>query len=392
MKDIAIEHAKDRQASQKVRDVGANQLISWGLLSVDSEGVTHPTNGYIYLTGQDPSRSLIQCGVFKDSNRTVFIDKRSYTGPLWQQVEDAFQFVLRSIHLGNRLNGVYREDYYELPPKSIRELIINAVMNRSLLSSSNIQVAVFDNRLEITSPGGLMPGVTISLMKEGFSKIRNKALAHAFLYMNLIEEWGTGIPKLIQEMQERNLREPEFIDMESAFRVNLYRPAMGGQLKDKFVIEPVESQSEPVEPDNATLKPEDATLKPENATLKPEDATLKPENATLKPEDATLKPENATLKPENATLKPENATLKPNVPNSQERLQKSPVSISDAERKVLQILAISPLLTQTELAQKSGISIFTIKRMLPELRKKGLIKRTGSRRDGKWEVLLGDLC
>ena len=189
------------------------------------------------------------------------------------------------------------------------------------------------------------------------SKIRNKALAHAFLYMNLIEEWGTGIPKLIQEMQERNLREPEFIDMESAFRVNLYRPAMGGQLKDKFVIEPVESQSEPVEPDNATLKPEDATLKPENATLKPE-----------------------------------NATLKPNVPNSQERLQKSPVSISDAERKVLQILAISPLLTQTELAQKSGISIFTIKRMLPELRKKGLIKRTGSRRDGKWEVLLGDLC
>ena len=300
---------------------------------------------------------MIQCGVFKDSNRTVFIDKRSYTGPLWQQVEDAFQFVLRSIHLGNRLNGVYREDYYELPPKSIRELIINAVMNRSLLSSSNIQVAVFDNRLEITSPGGLMPGVTISLMKEGFSKIRNKALAHAFLYMNLIEEWGTGIPKLIQEMQERNLREPEFIDMESAFRVNLYRPAMGGQLKDKFVIEPVESQSEPVEPDNATLKPEDATLKPENATLKPE-----------------------------------NATLKPNVPNSQERLQKSPVSISDAERKVLQILAISPLLTQTELAQKSGISIFTIKRMLPELRKKGLIKRTGSRRDGKWEVLLGDLC
>ena len=393
MKDIAIEHAKDRQASQKVRDVGANQLISWGLLSVDSEGVTHPTNGYIYLTGQDPSRSLIQCGVFKDSNRTVFIDKRSYTGPLWQQVEDAFQFVLRSIHLGNRLNGVYREDYYELPPKSIRELIINAVMNRSLLSSSNIQVAVFDNRLEITSPGGLMPGVTISLMKEGFSKIRNKALAHAFLYMNLIEEWGTGIPKLIQEMQERNLREPEFIDMESAFRVNLYRPAMGGQLKDKFVIEPVESQSEPVEPDNATLKPEDATLKPENATLKPENATLKkPENATLKPEDATLKPENATLKPEDATLKPENATLKPNVPNSQERLQKSPVSISDAERKVLQILAISPLLTQTELAQKSGISIFTIKRMLPELRKKGLIKRTGSRRDGKWEVLLGDLC
>ena len=104
MKDIAIEHAKDRQASQKVRDVGANQLISWGLLSVDSEGVTHPTNGYIYLTGQDPSRSLIQCGVFKDSNRTVFIDKRSYTGPLWQQIENA------------QIDGEQRGQRQHIPP------------------------------------------------------------------------------------------------------------------------------------------------------------------------------------------------------------------------------------------------------------------------------------
>jgi ATP-dependent DNA helicase RecG len=60
-------------------------------------------------------------------------------------------------------------------------------------------------------------------MKEGFSKIRNKALAHAFLYMNMIEEWGSGIPKLIEEMKQFGLKEPEFIDMDIGFRVNLYR-------------------------------------------------------------------------------------------------------------------------------------------------------------------------
>lgn len=60
-------------------------------------------------------------------------------------------------------------------------------------------------------------------MQEGYSKIRNKALAHAFLYMNMIEEWGSGIPKLMREMKEYGLREPEFIDMEIGFRVNLYR-------------------------------------------------------------------------------------------------------------------------------------------------------------------------
>ena len=77
--------------------------------------------------------------------------------------------------------------------------------------------------MEITSPGRLLPGVTIDLMKEGFSKIRNRSLANAFAYMNLVEAWGSGIPKLMQAMQEYGLREPEFIDMEVAFRINLYR-------------------------------------------------------------------------------------------------------------------------------------------------------------------------
>ena len=60
-------------------------------------------------------------------------------------------------------------------------------------------------------------------MREGYSKIRNKALAHAFLYMNMIEEWGSGVPKIMGEMEEYGLKEPEFIDMEIGFRVNLYR-------------------------------------------------------------------------------------------------------------------------------------------------------------------------
>ena len=161
--------------------------------------------------------------MFKGTTRAVFVDKRDYEGPLWEQAEHAFQFVLRNIRLGARIEGLYRKDIYELPPDSIRELIINAVMNCSFLQPSHIQVAVYDNRLEITSPGGLMPGVTIERMKEGYSQIRNRALAHAFSYMNLIEGWGTGIPRLLREMKEYGLPEPEFVDMEIALRINLYR-------------------------------------------------------------------------------------------------------------------------------------------------------------------------
>lgn len=223
MKEVAMANGKSKTQKETVKDVTKNVLLSWGLLAEAEDGSIHPTNGYVFLLGKDDFLSQIQCGMFKGKTRAVFVDKREYGGPLWKQIDDAFQFVLRNIHLGAKLEGIYRKDIYELPPDSIRELIINAVMNCSFLQNSHIQVAIYDDRLEITSPGGLMPGVTLDKMKEGYSKIRNRALAHAFSYMNLIEAWGSGIPKLMEAMQEYGLQEPEFRDMEIGFRINLYR-------------------------------------------------------------------------------------------------------------------------------------------------------------------------
>ena len=60
-------------------------------------------------------------------------------------------------------------------------------------------------------------------MKEGYSKIRNEALAHAFPYMNLIEHWGSGIPRIIGKVKAAGLREPEFIGGEVDLRINIYR-------------------------------------------------------------------------------------------------------------------------------------------------------------------------
>ena len=228
LKKVAISNCKNDIQRQAVKDVTKNVLLSWGILAETEDGSIHPTNAYMFLTGKDIFLSKIQCGMFKGNTRDVFVDKRDYEGALWQQIEEAFQFVLRNIRLGAQIEGVYRKDIYELPPDSIRELIINAVMNCSFLKSSHVQIAIYDDRLEITSPGGLMPGVTIERMKEGYSQIRNRALAHVFSYMNLIEGWGTGIPRLIRQMKEYGLQEPEFVDMEIALRVNLYR----GQFKN----------------------------------------------------------------------------------------------------------------------------------------------------------------
>ncbi|MEG2725498.1 MAG: ATP-binding protein, partial [Kiritimatiellia bacterium] len=60
-------------------------------------------------------------------------------------------------------------------------------------------------------------------LKEGYSVPQNKAIAKAFAYMNLIEGWGSGIPRIIRECKEYGLREPEFIDADGFLRINLYR-------------------------------------------------------------------------------------------------------------------------------------------------------------------------
>ena len=125
-------------------------------------------------------------------------------------------------------------------------------MNCSYLKSSHVQIAIFDDRLEITLPGGLMPGVTIERMKEGYSQIRNRALAYAFSYMNLIEGWGTRVPRLMREMKEYDLPEPEFVDMEIALRINLHRKNSDNILNE--MIEMPKNDDKVPESDNGLLK------------------------------------------------------------------------------------------------------------------------------------------
>ena len=106
---------------------------------------------------------------------------------------------------------IYREDIYELPMDSVRELISDAVCHRSYLSPGSIQVAIYDDRLEITSPGRLSPDLTINHLIEGNSRVRNIAIGAAFQYMHIIERWGSGIPR------------PEIKDFGTSFRISLHR-------------------------------------------------------------------------------------------------------------------------------------------------------------------------
>lgn len=226
MKEQALKNARNDEERTAAKDVGRQQLVSWGVL-IEKDGKYYPSNAYAVLTGCGALHVATQCGVFKGKTKEIFVDRRQYTGPIWEQIEQAYQFVLRNIHMGAAFDGIYRQDVYEIPPAAIRELIVNAAAHRSYLDHGNIQVAVYDDRLEITSPGKLPMGQTLKRMKEGYSQIRNEALAYAFEYMNLIEHCGSGIPRILGKVREAGLREPEFIGGEVDLRINIYR----GQMK-----------------------------------------------------------------------------------------------------------------------------------------------------------------
>ena len=226
MKETALKNTWQDSEKAKIKDVTKNTLISWGVLK-DAEGKVYPTNAYALLTGKMPQMPVIQCGVFKGTNRAHFVDRREFEGSILEQMEAAYQYVLEKINMGMTIMGMYRQDVYELPTDSIRELIANAVAHRSYLEPGNIQVALFDDRLEVTSPGMLLNNVTILKMLEGYSKPRNPAIARAFAYMKIIEKWGTGIPRLFEACEEYGLPKPELIDFDGDFRVNMSRKVKG---------------------------------------------------------------------------------------------------------------------------------------------------------------------
>ena len=262
MKEQAVRNAHNEEQKASIKDVGRQQLRFWGLL-IERDGKDYPSNAFAILTGNGGLHIATQCGVFKGTTKAVFVDRREYTGPLWEQIDEAFQFVLRNIHLGATIVGIYRQDIYEIPPDAIRELIINAMVHRSYLDHGTVQVAVYDNRLEITSPGKLPMGQTVERMKEGYSKIRNEALAHAFAYMNLIEHWGSGIPRIIDKVKAAGLREPEFIGGEVDLRINVYRNRFEGAIDyDDF-------NSADKMPDSADKMPDSADKMPDSANKVP---------------------------------------------------------------------------------------------------------------------------
>lgn len=222
MKQKAVDSCKSEEEKAAVKDMTIEKLEDFGVLCRVGKNL-YPTHAFNLLTDNNNRFAKIQCALFKGNTRDIFIDQKEFHGPIFTQVDDAYNFVLRHIDMGAEIDGVYRNDSYELPISAIREMVANAVLHRSYLDKSCVQVCIFDDRVEVLSPGMLYGGIDIETAKLGKSTCRNEAIAEAFHYMHIVEAWGTGIPRIINRCREYGLPNPAFEEFGDGFKVSLFR-------------------------------------------------------------------------------------------------------------------------------------------------------------------------
>ena len=172
--------------------------------------------------------TFIKCGVFEGTDKTGrILDHLDIKDDVFRQINLAENFVLRNIRKSAEVNpqSGRRESRYEVPYRAIREAIANAVAHRDYRISSTIDVAIFDDRIEIWSPGTLPVNMTMTLLHQNHpSVLRNSTLAELLYLTGYIERWGTGIQNMKDWMKEENLPEPEYTEIGSHFLTVLKQP------------------------------------------------------------------------------------------------------------------------------------------------------------------------
>ena len=357
--DRIYNHALERCQSDEQRadqkKLTVSQLIMWKIV-VQVNNKYYPTNAWKLLTGDIGEllpEAFIQLAAFKGKTRSVFLDKQEAKGPIDMQIEEAMAFVKKHINLGSRIGGTYRSDFYELPIDSVREMISNAVCHRSYLAPGSIQVAVYEDRLEVTSPGKLSADLTIEQIIAGNSRIQNPAIGAVFQYMHIIEKWGTGIPRVFEDARLYGLGEPKLENFGTSFRITLNRRVF--DTDPLGVIDPATRGQD----EHQSLASNDAN-DAKNQGLASNDA----KNQGLASFDAKQWEQLVSVLPE-----------------------------KNRERAVRILMEISrdQHVSAGKLGEILGVSRATIQRATNEMKSEGILMRQGSSNGGKWIIQRGEL-
>lgn len=233
-----------RRDTPKESEGWTRVLTNLGIL--DERAGYKATVAGLLLFGRNPNRQLPQAGIIassfpsrdKDYDMT---DEEVIRGPLVSRVsargrieekgviDRAIDFVRLNVGTRAWLQGGRRRRRRALPPDAVREAIVNAVAHRDYArETTDVEVSLYEDRLEVISPGRLPNGVTVERMKEGMRAARNGLLKDVLRDYRYVEHLGMGVRnRIILAMRRHNGTEPDLVEEEHRFTVRLWKAPRG---------------------------------------------------------------------------------------------------------------------------------------------------------------------
>ncbi len=221
-----------RRTARLGRDLGQTEdelLVAIGALTPRGE----PTVAGLLLFGKEPQFFIPQSGLIYvrfvgteprgPGGLPGYSRREEFTGALARMIEECWAILLQEMRGEAVVRGLKREDRTLYPLFAVREALVNAVCHRDYrLTGRRVEIRQFDDRLEVTSPGGLPGYITLdNIVEEHFS--RNPRLVNGLFEWGYIEQLGLGIDRMIEEMVQAGHPQPEFKATPYSFTVILRR-------------------------------------------------------------------------------------------------------------------------------------------------------------------------
>lgn len=174
-----------------------------------------PTNGAAMLFSNNIypyDNFLLRLARFRGNDKLEFIDNQRAEGNLFDLLDAGMAFLFKHLNLSGKITNrsLMREERLEVPVSALREALINALCHRQWEKANlTISIAVYDDRVEIANPGIFPPKITPENIKESHESFPyNRNMAHALYRSTFLENWGSGIHRIIEACQEQGVEEP----------------------------------------------------------------------------------------------------------------------------------------------------------------------------------------
>lgn len=258
---LALRSTTTRQTS-RFKDL-ERALIAMECAVVINSGKVVPTNAGILFFGSAPQEHIVQsdvaCVLFRETvGASRYADRRIITGTLQELIDGAELFLSRYIAVGARVEGFKRIDIPEYSLEVLREAVINAVVHRDYSKrGESVRVFFYPDRVEVHSPGLLLPGITVEQMERGEvqSKLRNPTLANLLMGIpGYMERLGSGIRFMLDETKRMGLPAPQFREVNEFVVTFRKAPALEAPRTPAQYSETLWADDQVVQPDDILVE------------------------------------------------------------------------------------------------------------------------------------------